>query len=298
FMLADILKEAGLPPGVVNTVFGNGKNVGTPLAQHPGIRLLSFTGSTETGGQLQKLTAGLFKRMSLEMGGKNANIIFSDANMKNAIDGTLRASFLNSGQVCLSGSRLLVQEDIYKEFVPELVRRTQELKVGDPGDPDTFMGPLVSKEQLAKVESSMEQARQERGKILCGGERLNLGGELAGGYFYKPTIIEDLTMCSDLWQKEIFGPVITVMSFKYEHEAVKWANTSSYGLSSSIWTENSSRAHRVAAQIQAGTVWVNSWSMRDPRVPFGGIKASGMGREGGEYSMQFYSDIKTICVKY
>jgi aminomuconate-semialdehyde/2-hydroxymuconate-6-semialdehyde dehydrogenase len=297
FMLAEILKEAGLPAGVVNIVFGSGKNVGTPIAQHPGIRLLSFTGSTETGGQLQKLTAGQFKRMSLEMGGKNANIIFKDANLKDALAGSLKASFLNSGQVCLSGSRLLVQEDIYKEFVPEFVRMTQELKVGDPMLPETFMGPLASKEQLAKVEASIEQAKSERGKILCGGERLNLTGDLAGGYFYKPTVIEDLTMCSDLWQKEVFGPVVTVMSFKYQHDAVKWANTSSYGLSASIWTEKTAQALSVASQIQAGTVWVNSWSMRDPRVPFGGIKASGMGREGGEYSMQFYSDIKTVCIK-
>lgn len=297
FRLAQILHEAGLPRGVANFVFGSGRDVGTPLVQHPGVRLVSFTGSTETGATLQKLTQGQFKRMSLELGGKNANIVFKDANIKEAVQGAIRASFLNSGQVCLSGSRLMIQDDIYKEFLSEFVKETKALKIGDPRDSDTFMGPLVSKEQLEKIEKAVALAKKENGKILCGGERLKMSGDLVGGYFYAPTVVEDLTMCSELWQDEIFGPFVTVMSFKYQHDAVKWANTSSYGLSASIWTNDLSRAHTVASQIQAGTVWVNSWSVRDPRVPFGGIKQSGMGREGGEYSMDFYSDIKTICLK-
>ena len=296
-VLAEILNEAGLPKGVVNIVNGFGPDVGAPLAQHPGVRLISFTGSTETGGMLQKITAGQYKRLSLEMGGKNANIIFKDANLKEALQGTLRSSFLNSGQVCLAGSRLLIQEDIYKEFLTEFVKLAKEVKVGNPLSDDTFMGPLGSRAQLEKVEAAVEQAKKENGRILCGGSRPDLPAEFKNGFFYSPTVIEDLTMCSDLWQKEIFGPVVTVQSFKYQHEAVKWANTSSYGLSASLWTENLSQAHKVAAQIQAGTVWVNSWAQRDPRVPFGGVKTSGLGREGAEYSMNFYSDIKNVCVK-
>lgn len=298
FLLTEILDEAGVPPGVVNIIFGKGEAVGSTLVQHPGVRLISFTGGTETGGKLQKMTAGHFKKMSLELGGKNANIIFKDADIKAAVEGTIKASFVNSGQVCLSGSRLFVQDDIYKEFVPEFIKATQALKVGDPLAADTYMGPLVSKGQLDKTMNAVKQGREERGKISAGGERVNVGGEFAEGYFFAPTVIEDLTMCSEIWQEEIFGPVVTISPFKYPHEAVKWANTSSYGLSSSIWTKDLSRAHKVAEQIQAGTVWVNTWSMRDPRVPFGGTKASGVGREGGDYSMQFYSDIKTVCLQY
>lgn len=294
--LCDILTEAGIPRGVVNFVFGYGSEVGAPLVQNPVVKLISFTGSNETGAQIQKLTAGQHKKLSLEMGGKNATIVFNDANLKEALAGALRAAFINSGQVCLAGSRLFLQEGIYKEFLSEFVKATQELKVGNPKEIDTFMGPLASAAQLEKVEAAVAQARLEKGKILCGGERF-LEGEFKKGFFYKPTVIEDLTMCSDLWQNEIFGPVVTVMSFKYPHEAVKWANTSSYGLSASVWTESSSRALQVASQIQAGTVWVNSWAYRDPRVPFGGVKASGLGREGGDFSLNFYSDIKTICTK-
>lgn len=298
YLLIDILEEAGVPPGVVNIVFGRGETVGATLVQHPGVRLISFTGGTETGGKLQKMTAGQFKKMSLEMGGKNANIIFKDADLKAAVEGSIKASFMNSGQVCLSGSRLFVQEEIYKEFVPEFIKATQGVKVGDPQAADTFMGPLVSKEQLDKVTTAVKLGRDERGKITAGGERLDIGGKFSHGYFFAPTIIEDLTMCSELWQDEVFGPVVTISPFKYPHDAVKWANTSSYGLASSLWTKDLSRAHKIAEQIQAGTVWINTWSVRDPRVPFGGIKASGMGREGGDYSLQFYSDIKNVCLQY
>jgi aminomuconate-semialdehyde/2-hydroxymuconate-6-semialdehyde dehydrogenase len=296
FMLASVLQEAGLPPGVCNIIFGKGESAGAPLVSHPGVPVISFTGGTETGVAIAKLAAPHFKKLSLELGGKNANIIFKDADLKKAVATSIRSSFLNSGQICLCGSRVLVQQDIYDEFMTEFKKQTQEIVVGDPKAVNTFMGPLVSLEQLQKVTAVVEQAKKENGKISVGGEPLKLEGEFADGYYFKPTIIEDLTNCSELWQTEIFGPVVTVMPFKYENDAVKWANTSSYGLSSSLWTQDLTRGHRVAAKIKAGTVWINTWMQRDLRVPFGGMKQSGLGREGGNYSIDFFTESKNICI--
>jgi aminomuconate-semialdehyde/2-hydroxymuconate-6-semialdehyde dehydrogenase len=293
---AEILLEAGLPPGVCNIVCGRGETAGAALVQHPGVPLISFTGGTETGARIQAMAAPHTKKLSLELGGKNANIILKDANIEKAVAGSVRAAFLNSGQICLCGSRLLVQEEIYEKFMTEFRQATLKFKVGDPRDKDTMMGPLVSAAQLAKTVEAVEQAKKEAGRVTVGGAPPELPENLRGGYFYAPTIIEDLTNCSDLWQREIFGPVVTVVSFKYPHEAVKLANTSSYGLSASLWTADITRGHKIAAQIAAGTVWVNTWAQRDPRVPFGGVKASGMGREGGDWSLDFYSEMKTICV--
>lgn len=297
FMLAEIFNEAGLPPGVCNIVFGRGETAGAALVQHPGVPMISFTGGTETAEKIQAVAGPMLKRVSLELGGKNANIIFKDADLSKAIPMTLKSSFLNSGQICLCGSRLLVQDDIYDEFMTELRVQTKSIKVGGPQHPDTFMGPLVSEDQLKKVLSAIDQAQREGGRVTAGGRiPSELSEELKGGYFLEPTIIEDLTNCSDLWGSEIFGPVVTVMSFKYVQDAVRWANTSTYGLSASIWTKDVQRAHKVAAQIQAGTVWVNTWSLRDVRVPFGGVKRSGIGREGGEESLRAYTETKTVCV--
>lgn len=296
FMFAKLLQEAGLPKGVVNIVFGRGETAGATLVQHPGVKIISFTGGTETGAKIQQMAAPQFKKIGLELGGKNANIIFKDADLSKALPMSIRSSFLNSGQICLCGSRILVQDEIYPEFISEFKKLVSEIKVGDPQDPNTFMGPLVSREHRDKVAGMVEQARREQGKVTAGGNIPQMEGKLAGGYFYAPTVIEDLTNCSDLWQREIFGPVVTVMTFKYPHEAVKWANTSPYGLSASVWTKDVARAHKVAAQIQAGTVWVNTWMLRDLRVPFGGMKQSGVGREGGEYSLDFYTETKTVCI--
>jgi aminomuconate-semialdehyde/2-hydroxymuconate-6-semialdehyde dehydrogenase len=297
FMLGEIFNEAGLPPGVCNIVFGRGDKAGAALVQHPGVPLISFTGGTETGEKIQKVAGPMLKRVSLELGGKNANIIFKDADLKNAVSTTIRSSFINSGQVCLCGSRVLVQDDIYESFMTEFRKHTAEIAVGDPMSENIYMGPVVSRDQKEKVLAAIEQARGEQARITVGGGvPKNLDAKFKNGYFLEPTIIEDLTNCSDLWQREIFGPVVTVMKFKYAHDAVKWANTSSYGLSASIWTQDVSRAHKVAAQIQAGTVWVNTWSLRDPRVPFGGVKSSGVGREGGEESLRAYSETKTVCI--
>lgn len=296
-MFAELLSEVGLPPGVCNIIFGDGENVGATLVQHPGVPMISFTGGTDTAEKIQRVAAPMFKRLSLELGGKNANIVFKDADFEKAIEGSLRAAFLNSGQICLCGSRLLIQQDIYNEFMQEFRKRTKELMVGDPSELKTFMGPLVSREHREKVRGAIAQAVKEEGKLTIGGEvPEGLPAHLKNGYFLQPTVIEDLTNCSDLWQREIFGPVVTTMSFKYAHDAVKWANTSPYGLSASLWTSDVSKAHQVAAKIQAGTVWVNTWGLRDVRVPFGGFKASGVGREGGEESLRTYTESKTVCV--
>ena len=296
FKLAEVLQEAGLPKGVCNILFGTGPSAGAPLVQHPGVPLVSFTGGTETGRKIQDLAGPHFKKVSLELGGKNANIILKDADLEKALEMTLKSSFLNSGQICLCGSRVFIQDAIYDEFMAEFRKRTSDLVVGDPKDDQTFMGPLVSRDQLEKVQAAVQQAKSEEGRITVGGETPSLGDHLEGGYFYSPTIIEDLTNCSDLWQKEIFGPVVTVQKFKYPHEAVKLANTSSYGLSASLWTKDLTRAHKMAGEIQAGTVWINTWMLRDLRLPFGGMKDSGIGREGGRHSLEFFTEQKAICV--
>ena len=297
YALSQIMDEVGLPPGVVNIVHGLGDPVGSALASHPGVPLISFTGGTQTGLKIQELTAPQYKKLSLELGGKNASLIFKDADLNKAVAGSVRSSFLNQGEICLCSERIYVQDDIYKEFVTEFKRQTEEIVVGDPRDPNTFMGPLISKNHLAKVKSCIELAEKDKGKVITGHEDLLLSDENKGGYFMRPTIITDLTDCSDIQYNEVFGPIVTVRSFKYAHEAVKWANTSHFGLSSTIWTRDISRAHKTAAQVQAGTVWVNTWLKRDLRVPFGGMKASGLGREGGEHSIDFYTEQKNICVQ-
>lgn len=297
YLLAKIMIESGLPAGVCNIVFGRGEVAGSTLVKHPGVPLISFTGGTATGEKIQSMAAPHFKKLSLELGGKNANIILKDADLKKAIPTTLRSSFLNSGQICLCGSKILVQEDIYEEFMAEFVKQTEALVVGDPKDSKTFMGPLVSKEHLDKVMSMIETAQKDNGKVLTGGTATQLPDHLKRGYFLRPTIIADLSNCSDLHQTEIFGPVVTVMPFKYPHDAIKWANNSPYGLSASLWTRDVSKAHKLAAQIEAGTVWVNCWLKRDLRMPFGGQKASGLGREGGDHSLDFFTEQKTVCVQ-
>lgn len=296
FLLCDLLNEAGVPKGVVNMVFGKGDPAGSYLVKHPGVPLISFTGGTATGEKVQTLAAPHVKKLSLELGGKNATIVLKDVELSKVIPQIARGSFLNSGQICLCGSKILVQEEIYKEFVTEFVKHVESMVVGDPMDSRTFMGPLVSKPQYDKVLSLLEVAKKDGGKVIAGGVRPALDGPLAGGYFLRPTVIDDLTHCSEIHQTEIFGPVVTVGSFKYPHEAVKWANNSPYGLSASVWTKNLTLAHKIAADLDVGTVWVNSWLKRDLRMPFGGMKASGLGREGGEHSLDFFTETKTVCI--
>lgn len=296
FLLGDILNEAGVPKGVVNMVLGQGNPAGAYLVKHPGVPLISFTGGTATGEKIQTMAAPHFKRLSLELGGKNASIVLKDADLPKMLPQIARGSFLNSGQICLCGSKILVQEDIYKDFLAELVKHVEGLTVGDPMDKNNFMGPLVSKAHYDKVLSLLEQAKKDGGKVVAGGVRPDLPEKYKNGYFLRPTVIADLSNCSEIHQTEIFGPVITVNSFKYPHEAVKMANNSPYGLSATVWTKNLNLAHKVAAGLDVGTVWVNTWLKRDLRLPFGGAKASGIGREGGDYSLDFFTETKTVCI--
>lgn len=296
FLLGKIMNEAGLPAGVCNIVLGRGETVGQTLVSHPGVPLISFTGGTATGEKILKSTAGLFKKVSLELGGKNATLVLKDADLKKAVPGAVNASFLNQGEICLCGEKILVQQEIYDEFVEKFVAATQALKVGDPRSKEVFMGPLVSKSHFEKVKSLIELAKKDQGKILTGGDSPQLSGDFKEGYFLNPTVVTDISNCSELHQTEVFGPVVTIAPFKYNHEAASWANNTPYGLSASIWTENLGKAHKLAAQIDVGTVWINTWLQRDLRVPFGGMKSSGQGREGGEHSIDFFTEQKTVSI--
>lgn len=297
-MLGEVFNEAGLPPGVVNIVLGRGETAGATIVSHPGVHLVSFTGGTATGHKIIAGAAPHFKKVSLELGGKNANIIMKDADLKKAVQGTVRSSFLNQGEICLCGSRIFVQQEIYDEFLEAFKTETEKLLVGDPKDPKTFMGPLVSKEHYDSVVSAIEVMKKDKGKILTGGGRPeSLPAGMENGYFLKPTIVTDMSECSEMQQHEIFGPVVSVMPFKYGADAVKWANTTEYGLSASLWTKDITAAHKLARNLKVGTVWINTWLLRDLRVPFGGMKSSGLGREGGDYSMDFFTEQKNICVQ-
>lgn len=296
-LLCEVLLDIGFPKGVVNVVFGLGAKAGEALVQDPRVPLISFTGGTETGKRIYRESAENFKKLSLELGGKNPNLIFADADLNKAIAGSVRAAFLNQGEICLCGSRIYVDEKIYSQFVESFVIETRKLKVGDPQNSETFMGPLVSKTHLEKVQSYIELAKTEGGQILCGGDRPTLPPSLNEGYFLNPTVITGLKQKARCIQEEIFGPVVTISSFRSEDEAVQLANDVRYGLSASLWTEDLAKADRVAKKLETGTVWINTWMMRDLRMPFGGVKHSGLGREGGKYSMEFFSELTTVCRK-
>lgn len=296
-LLCEVLLDIGLPTGVVNVVFGLGAKAGEALVQDSRVPLISFTGGTETGKRIYRESAENFKKLSLELGGKNPNLIFADADLNKAISGSVRAAFLNQGEICLCGSRIYVEEKIYPQFVESFVMETKKLKVGDPQNPETFMGPLVSKTHLEKVQSYIELAKTEGGQILCGGDRPSVPPSLNEGYFLNPTVITGLQQKARCIQEEIFGPVVTISSFRSEDEAVQLANDVRYGLSASLWTEDLAKADRVAKKLETGTVWINTWMMRDLRMPFGGVKHSGLGREGGKYSMEFFSELTTVCRK-
>lgn len=297
-LLADVLKEVGLPPGVVNIVFGTGPKVGAALVAHKDVPLISFTGGTATGKTIASVAAPLFKKLSLELGGKNPNVIFDDADLEKAVETTVRSSFLNQGEICLCGSRIYVQKGIYNAFVERFTARVRELKVGDPRDPATFMGPVASREHFDKIQEFLTEAKTTGFRFLTGGEKPVLAPEFAQGYFVAPTIIEGVPSHSRLEQEEIFGPVVTISSFDSEDEVIERANGVRYGLSATIWTQSLRRAHGVAARLEAGTVWVNTWLQRDLRMPFGGVKASGVGREGQNDSLEFFTEAKTICIHH
>ena len=296
-IFAEIIHEAGFPAGAFNLVHGYGPEAGQALVEHPEVKAVSFTGGTETGRRVAATAAPLFKKLSLELGGKNPTIVFADADFEAAVSGALRASFLNQGQICLCGSRLLVQRPIYERFVEELVARTKELVIGDPAAPDTFLGSLVSFDHRDKVESYLALARVEGGEIRCGGTRPDLPAPFDRGAFLTPAVITGLPATCRTATEEIFGPVVTVHPFDDEAEALAMANGVEYGLSASLWTRDLDRAHRVSAALQSGLVWVNTWLQRDLRTPFGGVKASGVGREGGRWSLDFFSETQNICIQ-
>lgn len=304
-MLATLLNEAGLPPGVVNIVHGRGPTAGAALVAHPRVAGISFTGGTATGKAIATVAAPLFKKVSLELGGKNATIVFEDADLSQAAPQAVRAAFTNQGQVCLCGSRVLIARPIFEEFTKRFVALAGKLRIGDPLDDTTDQGALISAEHRNLVCSYIELARQEGGRIVLGGaeppsglpERCSAGGWRSGGYFVRPTVIADLPADCRTQQEEIFGPVVTLTPFDSESEAVELANGTIYGLAASLWTRNLSRAHRVAERIQAGVVWINCWLLRDLRTPFGGMKHSGVGREGGEEALRFFTEAKNVCVR-
>ena len=262
------------------------------------MKAVSFTGGTATGKEIIKVAGSQFKKLSLELGGKNPNIIFADCDFDEMLKTTVRSSFANQGQICLCGSRILVEESLYPKFVEAFVQKVSRMKVGNPSDPETKLGAVVSKSHMEKILSYIELAQQEGGKIECGGNRVQIEGDLSEGYFIEPTVITGLDQSCKSNQEEIFGPVVTIDSFKDETDALTKANATPYGLASTVWTENLKKAHRVAERIEAGIVWVNCWLERDLRTPFGGVKNSGMGREGGFEAMRFFTEPKNVCIKY
>jgi aminomuconate-semialdehyde/2-hydroxymuconate-6-semialdehyde dehydrogenase len=297
YLLAQICKEAGLPDGVLNIVHGNGPNCGSAIVQHPEIKALSFTGSTRAGKDIAATAAPMFKKISLELGGKNPNIIFADCDWDKMMRTTLQSSFSNQGQICLCGSRILVEETVYEKFKEEFIARAKKLTVGDPLEEQTRQGAVVSKMHFDKVMSCISLAEQEGGKILLGGNAAKPEGRCKNGYFIEPTIIEGLDARCRTNMEEIFGPVVTLQTFKTEEQALMLANASDYGLSATIWTQDITRAHRVAAQVHSGIIWVNCWLLRDLRTPFGGFKNSGVGREGGWEALRFFTEPKNVCVE-
>ncbi len=296
YLLSEVCQEVGFPKGVLNIVHGYGHKVGTAITSHPDTPVISFTGGTVTGAKIAETAAPMFKKLSLELGGKNPNIIFADADFEDALKMALKASFRNQGQICLCGSRLFIEEPIYEKFKAAFVKRTQELKVGNP-KADNDLGAVVSKNHMNSILSKIELAKEEGGKVLCGGNRLILDGELSEGYYIEPTIIEGLNHMCRTNQEEIFGPVVSIMPFKNEEDVIEMANSTRYGLAASIFTKDISKGHRVAAKIDSGIIWINTWMMRDLRIPFGGMKDSGVGREGGFKSLEFFTEPKNVCLK-
>ena len=295
-LLMETIHDVGLPSGVVNLVHGDGIGAGAPLTSHPDVDLVSFTGGTATGAKVAAAASPQFKKLSLELGGKNASIVFADCDLEKTVEGVTRAAFLNQGQVCLCGSRILIEDSIYDEFVERFVDSVESMKIGDPSDESTQLGALISAEHLQKVEGYVSIAREEGGEVLTGGSPC-LPKEFENGNWMAPTVIGGLPVDSRCSTEEIFGPVVTIHRFENEQEAVDIANNTRYGLAGSVWTSDLEKGRRVAEGIDTGMVWVNTWLHRDLRVPFGGVKDSGVGREGGRWSLEFFSEPLNICLK-
>ena len=297
FLLGEICQEAGLPKGVLNIVHGEGPVTGQALIEHADIKAISFTGGTATGVHIAKLAGAHLKKVSLELGGKNPNIIFADCDYEKMLDTTMRSSFANQGQICLCGSRILVEESIYEKFKTDFIARTKSLVIAHPDNEDADLGAIVSHAHMQKILSYIDLAKQGQGKILCGGKQVAIEG-YENGYYLEPTVIEIDSIDCQLNQEEIFGPVVTIMPFSTEAEALQIANSTAYGLSASVWTNDLKRTMKFTQELQAGIVWVNTWMLRDLRTPFGGLKASGIGREGGLEALRFFTETKNVCIQY
>lgn len=298
YLLSKLCRDAGMPPGVLNIVHGRGASAGAAIVRHPQIPTISFTGGTVTGAEIARVAGPMFKKVSLELGGKNPNVIFADADFDTAVNESLRASFANQGQVCLCGSRVFVESSVYESFVERFIEAAKSLTVGDPLESSTQQGAVVSQAHLDKITGYIRLAVDEDGSIRLGGERpADLSDRCRDGFFVSPTVITDLPVECRVNREEIFGPVVTITPFSTEDEVLSYANATDYGLSASVWTRDLQRAHRVAEAIQSGTVWVNCWLLRDLRVPFGGMKQSGVGREGGDEALRFFTEPKNVCIK-
>lgn len=298
YLLGQVAKDAGMPDGVLNILHGEGRAAGDAIVKHPRIKAISFTGGTATGEYIARTAAPMFKKLSLELGGKNPNIIFADCDYKEMLSTTLRSSFANQGQICLCGSRIFVERTIYDQFKKDFVERVSQTKVSYPTDPEAKIGALVSEPHIDKVLSYVQLAEEEGGTVLTGGKRVELDPPYDKGYYMRPTVIEGLSFDCRTNQEEIFGPVVTITPFDTEEEVLMMANSTKYGLSATLWTSNIKRAHRMAEQLDAGIVWINAWLIRDLRTPFGGVKASGVGREGGWEALRFFTEPKNVFIKY
>ncbi|MHB1277153.1 MAG: aldehyde dehydrogenase [Bacteroidia bacterium] len=298
FLLAKICMEVGLPAGVLNIVHGLGPKAGSAMVSHPGTKAISFTGSTRAGKEIASIAAPMFKKLSLELGGKNPNIIFADCDFDKALNTSVSSSFANQGQICLCGSRIFIQRPIYEKFRDAFVDKVKRMKIGDPMDPESKQGALVSSIHYEKVLSYIGLALEEGGKILTGGHAVHPEGRCATGWFIEPTVIENLAYDARCNMEEIFGPVVTLTPFDTVEEVLQMANATEYGLSSTIWTTNLNTASRMAEEIKAGIVWINCWLKRDLRTPFGGVKSSGVGREGGWEALKFFTEPKNVCIEY
>lgn len=297
FLLSKICKEAGLPDGVLNILHGDGPSCGSAIVAHPKIKAISFTGSTRAGEHIASVAAPMFKKLSLELGGKNPNIIFADCDWDKMIRTTVQSSFSNQGQICLCGSRIIIEKSVYEKFKTDFIERVKKLQIGDPMEESSKQGAVVSKMHFDKVMNCIAIAKEEGGTILLGGEAVKPEGRCANGYFIQPTIIEGLGANCKTNMEEIFGPVVTLQTFETEEEALALANTSNYGLACTLWTQDISKANRMALKINSGIIWINCWLLRDLRTPFGGMKNSGVGREGGWEAMRFFTEAKNVCVE-
>jgi aminomuconate-semialdehyde/2-hydroxymuconate-6-semialdehyde dehydrogenase len=298
FLLGEVATEAGLPPGVLNIVHGLGSNIGSAMVAHPKIKAISFTGGTTTGENIARIAAPMFKKLSLELGGKNPTVVFPDCDVQQTVNEVFKSSFSNQGQICLCGSRIFIHASIYDAFKEAFVKRVKSAKTSYPSDPSAQLGAVVSHSHMEKILGYIALAKSEGGILLAGGNRIHLDAPHENGYYIEPTVFENLPNQCRINQEEVFGPLVTLMPFDTEAEVIGLANDTKYGLAASVWTKDLNTAHRVADRLEMGIVWVNAWLVRDLRTPFGGVKASGVGREGGWEALRFFTEPKNIMIKY